>query len=170
MRNQPKRDDFVLKMMEDGTIDGILNIVSQMAAMYRKSVPADRVLDELAKLINEEQGTQQDFTAKMATLEGEAATLEKILAQLQHDHDELKQMDEARAKSSSENDADLPDAKHALEDKLKKAKAVKKRQNKEEMNLLGGSFKLESFCVFDTLAIPFIWIGEFFIVSHRLCL
>ena len=130
--NQPKRDDFVLNMMEDGTIDGILNIVSQMAAMYRTSVPADRVLDELAKLINEEQGTPQDFTATMATLEGEAATLEKILAQLQHDHDELKQMDEARTKSSSENNADVPDAKHALEDKLKKAKVVKNDKIKKK--------------------------------------
>ncbi|OQV26029.1 putative Peptidyl-prolyl cis-trans isomerase NIMA-interacting 1 [Hypsibius exemplaris] len=136
VRNQPKREDFVLKMMEDGTVDGILNIVSQMAKMYQKSLPPNKVLDELAKSINEEQGTQQDFKVKVAVLEAETIALEKTVTQLQLDHDELKAMDEARAKSSTEKSVDQPDAKQALEEKLKKAKALKTEKTKKKLYAL----------------------------------
>jgi hypothetical protein len=130
--DQLQRENFVFQMMEDGTIDGIQKIIRQIAIMFLRSVPADQVLEELVKIINEEQGTQSDLTKQMVTLNMELINLEKLISQLQHDHDELKEMKELKTKNSSEKSSDHMNVKHALEEKLSRTKSLKTDKSKKK--------------------------------------
>lgn len=125
------REDFVLSMMENGTKDGIQSFIKQISQMFLKCLPASRVLDELAKSISEEQETQVEVASKMAALECEVECLEKTLAQLQNDHEELKHMEDARTRGHGERNGDPHDSKHLQEDRSRKTKVPSTVQKKK---------------------------------------
>ena len=126
------REDFVLNMLENGTKDGIQNYIKQISQMFLRGVPSSKVLYELAKSISEEQEAQVEVTSRMAALEAESESLEKILAHLQHDLEELKHMEEARSRGHGERSGDPHDPKHLLEEKIRKTKAPSSIQKKKK--------------------------------------
>ncbi|GAU92252.1 hypothetical protein RvY_04356 [Ramazzottius varieornatus] len=117
--------------MENGTKDGIQSFIKKISQMFLKGLPASRVLDELAKSISEEQETQVEVESKMATMECEAECLEKTLAQLQHEHEELKHMEDARTRGHGERSNGPYDSKHLQEDRSRKTKAPSTVQKKK---------------------------------------
>lgn len=126
-----KREDFVVQMMEEGTIDEILRLIGHTAKLYSKGILPSKVIDELAKIIQKELGTQHVFTTKMVWMEQQIETLEETLGQLELENSELKKMEEGKQKALMAQSAESSDSKQGSEEKSKKARAAKPDKKKK---------------------------------------